>query len=283
MKNILTVDLEDWFSVEALQRVIDRKQWSSLSATVEPATDKILTMFSRRGLKATFFVLGWIADQYPDLVARVAADGHEIACHSYYHRMVSSLSAEEFKADTSMSIKAIVKACGVRPLGYRSPSWGMRSNMKWAFEILAEFGFKYDASIFPIRHDIYGDPGAPRRPYEISLDSGNKIYEIPASTVMIFGRRVPIAGGGWLRQFPYWFTKWGIRRINRQNMPAVVYFHPWELNPDIPRVKLNLRDRFRQYGNLQTMQYKVENMLNNFDFITISQYIESQIEQRSES
>ncbi|MCP4566255.1 MAG: DUF3473 domain-containing protein [FCB group bacterium] len=275
MKNILTVDLEDWFSVETFQKIIAPKDWLTQKPTVESATDKILNLFQKRNVRATFFVLGWIADQYPDMVARVAGAGHEIACHSYYHRMVCSLSPEEFKADTNMAVNAIFKACGVHPNGYRSPSWGIRRDMTWAFEILAEFGFKYDSSIFPIQHDIYGDPTAPRRVHEITVSSGKRIIEIPASTVMVFGRRLPLGGGGWLRQFPYWYTRWGIRRLSRENMPVIVYFHPWELDPDIPRVDLKMRDRFRQYGSLKTMEYKVENLLSDFDFFTVSEYIDS--------
>lgn len=275
MKNVLTVDLEDWFSVEAFNTVYHFRQWDELISVVEAATDRILEMFQQRGVRSTFFVLGWIADRYPQLVARVAAAGHEIACHSYYHRMTCSLTPEEFRKDTELAMMAINKACGARPLGYRSPSWGMRRDMTWAFKILVDMGFRYDSSIYPIKHDIYGDPSSPDTTFEINLNSGQKLIEIPGSTIKLFGRRIPIGGGGWLRQFPYWFTRWGIRRLNQKNIPAVVYFHPWELDPNIPRVKLDLKNRIRQYGSLGTMETKVASLLADFDFCSVAEYIDS--------
>lgn len=275
MKNVLTVDLEDWFSVEALNTYLDKDGWGELESVVQRNTTTILRLFAERKITATFFVLGWIADRYPDLVSRVASAGHEIACHSFYHRMVSSLTPEEFKKDTELAINAIIKACGQIPQGYRSPSWGMRRDMLWAYEIMAEFGFEYDSSIFPIHHDIYGDPGSPRRAHEITLPSGKTIIEVPASTITLFGGRFPVGGGGWLRQFPYRFTRWGIKRINREGVPAIIYFHPWELDNSIPRVKMDIKNRIRQYGNLNTMQTKVERLLGDFDFIPMKSYIDS--------
>ena len=273
MQNILTVDLEDWYSVEILQKRFSRDQWPGLESVVERNTETILALFSKKGVKATFFVLGWIADKYPHLVAAAADAGHEIACHSYYHRMVSSLKPDEFKRDTEMAVNAIVKACGQIPKGYRSPSWGMRRDMQWAFDILDELGFTYDSSIFPIKHDIYGDVSSPKRPYEIKVKSGNTIVEVPATTLNIFGSHMPLAGGGWLRQFPYWFTRWGIKKLNATNSAAMTYMHPWEIDPDIPRVKLDIKNRIRQYGNLGTMQIKLEQLLDDFDFIPMIDYI----------
>lgn len=275
MKNILTVDLEDWFSVETLQSSIAAAQWPRLRSVVERNTYNILRLFARHKIRATFFVLGWIADRYPALVADVAQAGHEIACHGYYHRMVCSLSPEQFRSDTEQARKAIIQACGRAPLGYRSPSWGIRRDMTWAFVLLAEIGFRYDSSIFPIRHDIYGDPTCPRRIHEIALPSGQSIIEVPASTIEMLGMRIPVGGGGWLRQFPYWFTRRAIARLNRSEMPAVVYFHPWELDADIPRVPLSLKNRLRQYGNLRTMKTKLQRLLNDFDFLPMGEYIAS--------
>ncbi len=273
MNNILTVDLEDWYSVEIFQNKISRDTWADLDSVVERNTENILRLFNEKGVKATFFVLGWIAERYPHLVSEVSSAGHEIACHSFYHRMVSSLKPDEFKKDTELAINAIVKACGQVPKGYRSPSWGMRRDMHWAFEILAEFGFQYDSSIFPIRHDIYGDVKSPRRPYEIELKAGRTLIEIPATTIMVFGSRMPIAGGGWLRQLPYWFTRWGIKKLNSNNTSAMTYLHPWELDPDIPRIDLDLKNRIRQYGNIKNMRIKLERLLDDFDFIPMIDYI----------
>lgn len=273
MKNILTVDLEDWFCVEIFNTVFEIAQWDRLTSVVERTTDLVLHKLQGHHHKATFFVLGWVAERYPDLVARVAAEGHEIACHSYYHSMVSALDPKRFRQDTEMALTAIAEACGIRPTGYRSPSWGMRRDMIWAYEILADLGFVYDSSVFPIRHDIYGDPGAPAQAYTVSLPSGRSLIEVPASTVAVLGRRVAIAGGGWLRQLPYWFTRRGIRRLNREGVPAVVYFHPWEMDPHLPRVKLGLKNRFRQYGNLSSMETKIESLLTEFDFGPMKDYI----------
>ena len=196
--------------------------------------------------------------------------------------MVSSLTPEEFKRDTDLAVNSIIKACGQVPIGYRSPSWGMRRDMIWAFDILGKFGFTYDSSIYPIKHDIYGDPGAPRRPYDIMLSSGKTLVEIPATTVMILGRRMPLGGGGWLRQFPYWFTRRGIRRLNADELAAMVYFHPWELDANLPRIKLGFKNRLRQYANLNTMHIKVEKLLQDFDFGPINTYI-SDLEKTSKT
>ncbi len=284
MKNILTVDLEDWFSVEALNEVLGPDLWDKQESVVARNTYKILELFSVNEVRATFFVLGWIADRYPELIREVSAAGHEIACHSYHHQMVSSITPEQFRDDTKRAVDAIIDAGGQVPAGYRSPSWGMRRDMQWAFDILDELGFSYDSSIYPIRHDIYGDPDAPRSVFTVPLSSGSSMIEIPATTVEVLKRRVAIGGGGWLRQFPYWFTRWGIKKLNRQGMPAMVYFHPWELDHDLPgsgfitnvlKNKGSLKNWLRQYKNLTTMETKIEKLLDDFDFIPIREYIET--------
>jgi polysaccharide deacetylase family protein (PEP-CTERM system associated) len=275
MKNILTVDLEDWFSGEVFQTAINRQKWDNLESVVVRNTEKLLDIFKNYDAKATFFVLGWIADKYPDLIREVAVAGHEIACHSFYHRMASSLTLEEFKKDTELAIDAIIKSCGQTPLGYRSPSWGMREDMLDKFEALTDFGFRYDSSIYPIYHDIYGDPNAPQKPHEIELPSGRTMIEIPASTIKILGHTYPVGGGGWLRQLPYWFTRRGIKKLNRVGLPVMIYLHPWELDPNIPRFKVDLKNRIRTYAGLHTMTSKVENLLDDFDFMTVTDYIES--------
>jgi len=271
--NYLTIDVEDYFQVSGFEHVVGFMKWDSYPLRIEATINRILKILNDYGVNATFFVLGWIAEKYPHLVAAAADAGHEIACHSFYHRMVSSLSPDEFKRDTELAINAIVKACGQIPKGYRSPSWGMRRDMQWAFDILDELGFIYDSSIFPIRHDIYGDVSAPKRPFEIAVKSGRTIVEVPATTLNILGSAIPLAGGGWLRQFPYWFTRWGIKKLNSANSAAMTYMHPWELDPDIPRVKLDIKNRIRQYGNLNTMQIKLERLLDDFDFIPMIDYI----------
>jgi len=284
MKNILTVDLEDWFSVEALNNILGPEKWSDLESVVRRNTYKILGLFDRHKVRATFFVLGWIAERYPDLIRETAAAGHEISCHSYHHQMVSSLTPEQFRADTARAVEAIASAADRKPRGYRSPSWGMKREMQWAYDILDELGFEYDSSIYPIRHDIYGDPGAPRTAFYVPLSSGGSMIEIPATTVNVLRRRIAIGGGGWLRQFPYWFTRWGIKKINREGFPAMVYFHPWELDTDLPESNFfrnviknrgSLKNWLRQYKNLTTMETKIEKLLVDFDFTTVTEYIDS--------
>lgn len=284
MHNLLTVDLEDWFSVEVLSAEIPPDLWAAQESVVCRNTHKILDIFDRHHVHATFFVLGWIARRYPDLINDVAQAGHEIACHSFYHRMVLSLKPDEFRADTLMAIEAIDTAVGQRPEGYRSPSWGMTREMTWAYDILAELGFQYDSSVYPIRHDIYGDPGAPNCAYEIDLSSGKRMIEIPASTITVMGKKMALGGGGWLRQFPYWFTRWGIQRLNRAGIPAMIYFHPWELDTNLPGSSLvqtvmskdkKFKNWLRQYKNVITMEAKVEKLLRDFDFMTLREYIYS--------
>jgi len=284
MKNILTVDLEDWFSVEVLSDVLKRDQWENLQSVVGRNTEKILGLFERRRVKATFFVLGWIAEKYPELIRRVADAGHEIACHSYHHHMVSSLNPKQFRADTEKAREVIIDAGCPAPKGYRSPSWGMKQDMLWAYEILDDLGFEYDSSIYPIRHDIYGDPDAPCTAFRVPLPSGREIIEIPASTVDIMGRRMAIGGGGWLRHFPYWFTRRGIKKLNRRGVPAMIYFHPWELDRNLPggsfvrsviKNRSSFKNWIRQYKNLTTMEIKIEKLLIDFDFMTIRDYLDS--------
>jgi polysaccharide deacetylase family protein (PEP-CTERM system associated) len=284
MHNLLTVDLEDWFSVEVLSAAIPPEKWPDQESVVCRNTYKILEIFERHQVHATFFVLGWIAKRYPDLINDVVRAGHEIACHSFYHRMVLTLTPDEFRADTAMAIDAIQEAIGQPPRGYRSPSWGMTRNLTWAYDILGDLGFEYDSSVYPIRHDIYGDPEAPSTAYEVEVSSGKKLIEIPASTITVMGKRMALGGGGWLRQFPYWFTRWGIRKLNAAGVPAMIYFHPWELDTNLPESSFvqtmtsknrSVKNWLRQYKNVITMETKVEKLLKDFDFMTLREYIYS--------
>ena len=257
--NILTVDLEDWFVVENLKEAIDLDQWEKLPSRIEINTYRLLEIFESNGTRATFFILGWIAEKFPTLMQEIAHSGHEIGCHSYGHTRVDFLNERTFKEDTSRAIDVITKAAGVIPIGYRAPSWSINSSIPWAFEILAELGFQYDSSIFPIKHDIYGEPTAPRNIFRMKLKSGRSIYEIPASTVKIFGKNMPVCGGGYLRHSPYWYTAKMIRKLNDEKMPGVVYIHPWELDENQPRTEgLSAFQKFRQYGSISTLRKKIE-------------------------
>jgi len=276
--NILTVDLEDWFVVENLKENIDYRQWDDLESHVVENTEKLLKLFESHNVRATFFILGWIAGRFPHLIQRIAVHGHEIACHSYRHIMVSKISKEEFRSDTEMAIAAIRKACGITPVGYRAPSWSINSSTPWAFEILADLGFLYDSSIFPVKHDLYGDPMSPRDTFRMKLDSGRPLFEIPATTLNILGKNLPVCGGGYLRHSPLWYTAGIIRRLNRAGRPALVYVHPWELDPKLPRMKgLTFLQKYRQYGSIHTLLRKLHKLLGEFDFCPARNYVESVI------
>nr|MBN2278035.1 DUF3473 domain-containing protein [candidate division Zixibacteria bacterium] len=278
VKNILTVDLEDWFVVENLKQNLDYRQWQELPSRVVKNTNLLLEMFDNAGVRATFFVLGWIAERHPRLIYDIASHGHEIACHSYHHRRIDSFDKEEFRRDTEMAVKTIRESCGVHPVGYRAPSWSINARIPWAFEILEEMGFIYDSSIYPIKHDIYGEPGAPKKIFKMQLENGRYLYEIPASTVNILGKSFPVGGGGYLRHSPFWFTRRMISRLNRANRPAVIYIHPWELDEDPPRLKgLSYFQKFRQYGSIKTLRHKMELLLRAFDFCSAKDYTKSLI------
>ena len=274
MQNILTVDLEDWYVVENLKGNITFKEWEKLPARVIETTDRLLGLFDYFGVRATFFVLGWIAKRHPHLINHIASHGHEISCHSYQHGRIDLLNEKEFRDDTHQAVRAIEDACGITPIGYRAPSWSINSRVSWAFDVLAEMGFLYDSSIYPVKHDIYGDPDGPKNIFKMKLGNGRYLFEIPASTVRVFGRNYPVGGGGYLRHSPFWFTELMIKKLNKAGHPAIIYMHPWELDEDQPRPKgLSLFQRYRQYGSIMTLQKKIELILQRFDFTSANDYI----------
>jgi polysaccharide deacetylase family protein (PEP-CTERM system associated) len=273
--NILTVDLEDWFVVENLKGKIDYINWDTCKSRVVINTEKLLELFEIHNVRATFFVVGWVADRFPHLIKRIALMGHEIACHSYRHIMANKVEKDIFRSDTEMAIQAIRRACDMSPVGYRAPSWSLNSQTPWAFEILANLGFIYDSSIFPVKHDIYGDPMAPRDPFKMKLENGRYLYEIPASTINVFGKNLPVCGGGYLRHSPLWYTSSVIRSMNKDGRSAVIYVHPWELDNNLPRIKgLTLFQKYRQYGSIPTLLRKLDKLLAEFDFCPAQKYIQ---------
>jgi polysaccharide deacetylase family protein (PEP-CTERM system associated) len=273
-RNLLTVDLEEWFVVEALASRFSSDAWTSLDSTVVRNTRVLLDLFEHRDVRATFFVLGYVAEKHPQLIAEIADRGHEIGCHSYRHRRVDSLTPEEFREDTARAVDAISKACGVRPRGYRAPSWSINPSCSWAFRILADLGFDYDSSIFPIKHDLYGMPDAPRQLFRMSFEDGKQLWEFPCATFRIFGYNLPLAGGGYLRHSPYWYSRFMINRLNRQQMPAMVYIHPWEIDPEPPQIDgLTAVQRFRTYGSTSILSRKLYKLLSDYQFTTISDYV----------
>jgi len=264
---ILSVDVEDYFQVEAFSGQIPRSEWDRWPSRIVANTHRVLDLFDEYQVKATCFTLGWVAAKYPALVREIQERGHELACHSYWHRLVYGLSPDEFRQDLREARDALEQAGGTRLLGYRAPSWSITEKSAWALDILAEEGFAYDSSIFPIHHDLYGIPGAQRTPYDVVTRSGARIAEFPPATVRLRGMNLPAAGGGYLRILPFPYTRWAIRRLIRENSPAVVvYLHPWELDPEQPRIAAPARSRFRHYTNLGSMQSRMRHLLAAYSF-----------------
>ena len=273
MKNALTVDLEDYFHVSAYSGKVRIDDWDSYPSRVAKNTDRLLALLAERNCLATFFVLGWVAEKKPEIVARVAAAGHEIACHSLLHRRVFDLTPQEFREDTRRAKAAIENASGKKVLGYRAPSFSVTQKSAWALEILAEEGFEYDSSVFPVKHPSYGVPEAPRTPFWVQTASG-RILEYPLATLSIGSRRSPIGGGAYLRFLPYGYTRWAIGHLNRQDrFPVCVYIHPWELDPEQPRMGGSLSARARHYFGLAGTETKLRKLVRDIEFCPLGSLI----------
>ncbi|CCA93030.1 XrtA system polysaccharide deacetylase [Novosphingobium sp. PP1Y] len=264
--NGLSVDVEDWFQVGAFETVIARDDWSRLADRVERNCDTILEMFCDAGVKGTFFTLGWVAERHGPLMRRIAAEGHEVASHGWDHERVFRLGADGFARDLERSRKAIEDAAGVAVTGYRAPSFSIDARTAWAFEVLAVQGYAYSSSVAPIAHDHYGWREAPR--FAFHPLAGSDLVEIPVTTATFAGRRLAAGGGGFFRVLPYGFSRWAIRQVNREEgRPAVFYFHPWEIDPDQPRVEnAPLRSRLRHYTNLDVMAGKLRQLIDEFSW-----------------
>lgn len=274
--HILSVDVEDYFQVEAFSDRVSRESWDSWPLRVQRNTERLLDLFDNAQTKATFFVLGWVAAKLPGLVREIVTRGHELACHSYWHRCIYRLDPEEFRCDTRMAKTAIEQAAGVKVRGYRAPSWSITARSMWALEVLAEEGFEYDSSIYPIHHDIYGLPGASAVPYFHGLKRGLYLQEFPPPTVRVLGATLPAAGGGYLRLFPFLYTLWAIRRIETvPGQQVVVYLHPWEIDTEQPVVAGRLRSRLRHYSGLGAMENKLRRLLSFRRFQSFQQLIEN--------
>ena len=266
--NAMTVDVEDYFHVSVFDGLVPRHSWDSLESRVCGNTERLLRIFDDADVKATFFVLGWVARRFPALVRRIAAEGHEIASHGYGHRLVYDLTPAAFREDIRRSRAVLESAADVHVLGYRAPSYSVTPRSLWALDILIEEGFRYDASIFPIHHDRYGIPISPRHPYVISRASD--LVEAPGSTVRWGPFNLPIGGGGYFRILPYAWTRWGIQRLNTtEERPAIFYLHPWEIDPDQPRLKTSVLGQFRHYCNLGKTEARLRALLQDFEFSTM--------------
>jgi polysaccharide deacetylase family protein (PEP-CTERM system associated) len=262
--NGLSVDVEDWFQVGAFETVIDRSTWNGLSTRVERNCDAILEMFAEADVYATFFTLGWVAQRHPHLMRRIAAAGHEIASHGWDHRRIFQMDRASFSLDLIKARQVLEDTSGSLVTGYRAPSFSIDQRTPWAFEVLAEQGYAYSSSVAPIAHDHYGWPEAPR--FAFRPLPGSDLLEIPVTTATFAGRRLAAGGGGFFRVLPYGFSRWAVRQVNRRDgQPAVFYFHPWEIDPDQPRVPhAPLRSRLRHYTNLAGMADKLRKILGEF-------------------
>ncbi len=264
IRNAMTIDVEDYFQVSAFAPHISRQEWDSLPCRVERNVDLILGLLDDADVKATFFTLGWIAERHPSIVRMIVDNGHELASHGYGHQRASDLTPEQFHLDVVRAKHVLEDAAGLEVKGYRAPSFSISGRNRWALDVLSETGHTYSSSIYPVQHDHYGAPDAPRHPYRPNGQEG--ILELPPTTVRFFGRNLPAAGGGYFRLMPYGVSRWLLRRVNRhEHAPCMFYFHPWEVDPDQPRpAGLNTRTRFRHYVNLQHMQGKLERLLKDF-------------------
>jgi polysaccharide deacetylase family protein (PEP-CTERM system associated) len=267
MRNAMTIDVEDYFHTEAMSEAVSPDQWMSMPSRVQKNTERLLELFEQRDVKATMFFLGWVADKFPSLVSQAASAGHEIACHSYWHRAVFRLSPEQFRDDTQRAKDAIEQAGNVRVKGYRAPSFSLIPGTAWAADILVDLGFDYDSSINPIRHDFYDNRNSPRQPHRIANGS---LLEIPIATSLFAGQVLPVGGGAYFRIFPYMYTSWGLRSLNEnENRPAMFYLHPWEIDSAQPRLPVKLKSRLRQYVALDSTFGKLQRLLNQFQFDTV--------------
>jgi polysaccharide deacetylase family protein (PEP-CTERM system associated) len=273
-RNGLTVDVEEHFQVSAFEGVVRRADWETFPSRVEANTDRLLDLMDAAEVRATFFVLGWVGERRPALVRRIAERGHEIASHGYSHRLIYNQPREQFRSELELSRKILQDASGQPVEGHRAASFSIRRENLWALDAIVEAGFTYDSSLFPVRHDRYGIPGAPRRPHRLRAPEGGTLVELPPSTIRLGRWTLPVAGGGYLRLYPEWLTNWAIRRLNNEAIPAQIYIHPWEVDPGQPRVAgLPLRSRLRHYVNLGTTFAKLKRLLAAHRFGPIHQII----------
>jgi len=274
IRNVMSIDVEDYYQVAALAPAIPRASWDSRESRVERNVDRLLEMLALRGVSATFFVLGWVAERHPGLVPRILAAGHEIASHGYSHRNIYEQTPAAFREETLRSKKLLEDQAGVAVEGYRAASFSVTAASQWALDVLIDAGFRYDSSVFPIRHDRYGLPGASPAPGRILAPSGRAIIEFPMSTASWLGQRVPVCGGGYFRILPYWLTTAGLRQINAaQGRPFCFYLHPWEIDPGQPAIDAGVVSRFRHYTGLRGCEPRLRALLGQFRFGTMREVL----------
>jgi len=269
MDNVLTIDVEDYFHVSALAKSIDRNNWDSMESRVTLNVHRLLDLFDEHNVKATHFVLGWVAERFPDLIKEIDRRGHEVASHGYSHQLVYNQTPQVFENETRDSKNLIEDITGKPVNGYRAASYSITRKSLWALDILADLGFIYDSSIFPVVHDRYGIKGSPEYPHVLETPAKQRLVEYPLSTYRLFGLTIPVAGGGYFRLYPYWLSRYFYRSLNKSSTPFVFYLHPWEVDPDQPRVKAGLLSEFRHYNNLDKCQKRLSNLLDDFSFTTM--------------
>jgi len=268
IRNALTVDVEDYFHVSAFAESIKQHDWGNHPLRVERNTRLLLDLFDEYQVKATFFVLGWVAERARGLVEEISARGHEVASHGYSHQLIFNQTPKVFREETHRSKKLLEDLVQAPVRGYRAASYSITARSLWALDILVEAGFEYDSSIFPVRHDRYGIPDAPEFPHLMRTPKGHALVEFPLSTARIFRYRMPVAGGGYFRLYPYAISKAGLGQINRKQSPFIFYLHPWEVDPDQPRISASWFSRFRHYNNLDKCESRLRNLMTDFQFGT---------------
>jgi len=273
--NAFSLDVEDYFQVAALAPAAPPDTWSKWEYRVERNTEVILGLLAERQIKGTFFVLGWCAERSPGLIRRIAAGGHEVACHGFSHQLIYNQTEAVFREEARRSKHFLEDTIGARVTGYRAASFSITQQSLWALDGLIDLGFEYDSSVFPIHHDRYGIPGAKREPGHITAPSGRRIVEFPMSAASFAGVRVPVSGGGYFRLLPYMVTRAGLRQINRETgQPFTFYLHPWEVDPGQPRLKVKWFSRFRHYNNLHKCEARLRRLLGDFQFSTMRDVLE---------
>jgi polysaccharide deacetylase family protein (PEP-CTERM system associated) len=273
--NAFSVDVEDYFQVLALSPAIPVESWPTREYRVEANTEVILKLCAEKNVRGTFFILGWVAEKSPQLVKRIAAAGHEIACHGYSHQLIYKQTQAVFREETLRSKHFLEDTIGKAVTGYRAASFSITRDSLWALDTLIDAGFEYDSSVFPIRHDSYGIPGASPEPGKIQAPSQRSLIEFPMSAAKFWGVQVPVSGGGYFRILPYWLTRAGLKQINEQaGRPFTFYLHPWEVDPGQPRVKVKAFSRFRHYTNLDVCESRLRRVFGDFKFSTMRDVLE---------
>ena len=275
IQNALTVDVEDYFQVSAFAKNVNKDDWDEYPLRVEKNTQRLMDMFDEAQVKATFFVLGWVADRNRGLVKEIAQRGHEVASHGYSHQLIYNQSLDVFREETIRSKHLLEDIIQAPVRGYRAASYSITKDSLWALDVLVEAGFEYDSSIFPVRHDRYGIPDAKETPHILETPQGHSLVEFPLSTAKIFNYKLPVAGGGYFRLYPYLLTRAGLRQVNSREQPFIFYLHPWEIDPGQPRVETSWFSRFRHYNNLEKCESRLQRLMKDFEFGTVLQVLES--------